>query len=118
MNYYTQQGDVLIKKCGTKGIFEVEYESIPEDATPLKTNLVLKGNTNSHALYGGEFTLLQKDNRLFLDVRKTTTLDHVKDLVSNQRAEHHAQEIPPGHYFVDALKEFDHIKEESRRVID
>ena len=47
---YLQQGDCLLKKCGTKGIFVKEFETIPEDAMQLKTNLVLKGVTNNHAL--------------------------------------------------------------------
>jgi hypothetical protein len=113
-----QQGDCLIKKCGTEGVFVDEFTSIPSDAKKVEGNLVLKGSTNSHALYGGKFQLYKSGERLFLKVDETTVLDHVKDLQSKSHAEHHAQYVPPGEYFVDELLEYDHLLEESRRVID
>lgn len=113
-----QQGDCILKKVGVYGVFEDEHGSIPEIAKPVSGNLLLKGNTNSHALYGGEFQILESSGQIFLRVQQTTVLDHVKDLVSNSRAEHHAQYVPPGEYFLDELMEYDHLKEESRRVID
>ena len=115
----TQQGDVILKKCGTFGLFEREIESIPADAKAVPGNLVLKGQTNSHALYGGEFQLLEHSGTLFARVTKPTVLDHVKDHLSGQeRAEHHAQWVPVGEYFVDGVLEYDHLLEESRQVID
>lgn len=116
---YTQQGDVLIKKIGIFDVFEKEYSEIPSDSAEVQGNLVLKGQTNSHALYGGEFVLSQKDDVLFLEVSEPTVLDHVKDhTIAPVKAEHHAQWIPVGQYFVDGILEYDHLKEESRRVID
>lgn len=120
MRYYQQQGDVLLKKIGIYDVFQKEYSEIPKEAKPVKTNLVLKGQTNSHALYGGEFEILEHDGVLFIDVKAETTLDHVKDhnSLNPEHAEHHAQKIEVGQYFVSPLYEFDHLKEESRRVID
>jgi hypothetical protein len=116
---YTQQGDCLIKKIGIHGVFNQEFEQIPDDAVEVKGNLVLKGQTNSHALYGGKFQLLTKDNVLFIRVTEPTVLDHVKDhLVSPVKAEHHAQWIPVGDYFHKGILEKDHIKNEVRQVID
>jgi hypothetical protein len=117
---YYQQGDCLIKPIGKFGVFTQEFEEIPKNAKPLKTNLVLKGSTNSHALYNGEFELFEADGIIFIDAKTEITLDHVKDhLVSNpMHAEHHAQTIAAGKYFVPPLMEFDHLKEESRQVID
>lgn len=116
----TQQGDCLIKKCGPYSeVFEKSWDHIPTDATEITGNLVLKGQTNSHALYGGKFSLLRKDDTLFIDVQEPTVLDHVKDHSSGQeRAEHHGQWLPVGEYFFDGVMEYDHIKEESRQVID
>lgn len=116
---FSQQGDCLIKKIGIFDVFETEYEEIPEDTKEVEGNLVLKGQTNSHALYGGEFVLSEKDGVLFLEVIEPTVLDHVKDHTKGQeRAEHHAQWIPVGQYFIDGILEYDHLREESRRVID
>lgn len=116
---YIMQGDCIIKKCGTKGVFEKEFASIPKDAIEKPGHLVLKGQTNSHALYGGKFQLLEKDGVLFLRVDEATVLDHVKDHNgARENAEHHAQWVPSGEYFVDDLLEYDHLLEESRKVID
>ena len=113
-----QQGDCILKKCGKLGIFETEFEKIPDVVENVPGNLLLKGNTNSHALYGGKFQILKDDERVFVRVEETTVLDHVKDTMSNAKAEHHAQYVPPGEYFMDELLEYDHLAEESRRVID
>lgn len=117
---YYQQGDCLIKPVGTTGIFTQEFAEIPKKAKPLKGNLVLKGTTNSHALYGGKFQLYKHDGIIFIDVKKETKLDHVKDHLVKRpvHAEHHAQKIPAGRYFVPPLMEYDHQKEEKRQVID
>jgi hypothetical protein len=116
---YTMQGDCLIKKCGKFGVFKTEHASIPKGTTPREGHLVLKGQTNSHALYGGKFNLMEKDGTLFIQVKEATVLDHVKDHSGpRESAEHHAQWIPPGDYFFDGILEYDHIKEESRQVID
>ncbi len=116
---YTQQGDCLIKKCGKHGVFEREHLKIPKSASPISGNLVLKGQTNSHALYGGKFQLLEDDGTLFIKVDEATVLDHVRDHSGiRENAEHHAQWIPPGEYFFDGVLEYDHLKEESRQVID
>lgn len=117
---YTQQGDCLIKKIGLHGVFKVEHESIPNDCEKLPGNLVLKGNTNSHALYGGKFELLRKGETLFIRVTEPTVLDHVKDHNSSTpaHAEHYAQWIPVGDYFFSGILEKDHIKDEVRQVID
>lgn len=119
-NYYYMQGDCILKKCGVFGYFKKEYSDIPNDAEKVKGNLVLKGQTNSHALYGGEFQLYKKDDQLFVDVVKETTLDHVKDHLTSKpaHAEHHSQKIAVGKYFLSPVMEYDHYKEESRQVID
>lgn len=113
-----QQGDVLWKRCGVKGYFEKEFDSIPQEAKPTGSNLVLKGANNSHALYGGRFTVLSHDGVTFLDIQEATIIDHVKDLETMIRAEHHAQTIQPGQYFIDQVNEFDHLENESRKIID
>ena len=120
MKQYIQQGDVIIKKCGVTGIFKQEFQDIPAAAKKVKGNLVLKGTTNSHALYGGEFQLFQDNGVLFIEVTKETKLDHVQDhrAARPKHAEHHAIKIPPGKYFLSHLMEYDHMKEEARVVID
>lgn len=115
----TQQGDCVIKKCGKFGVFKIEHKSIPKDAELVPGNLVLKGQTNSHALYGGKFQLLRSNDVLFIRVDEATVLDHVRDHIGDRvSAEHHAQWIPKGEYFFDGVLEYDHLKEEARQVVD
>lgn len=66
---YLQQGDCLLKKCGTKGFFVVEHDKIPNNAT-------------------------------------------------KQRQEHFEHLVPIGEWFVDRVNEYDHAKEESRKLVD
>ncbi len=116
-----QQGDCVLKVIGVKGIYKKEFLQIPTDAKKLDTSLVLKGDTNSHALYSGKFEVLKSDseNRIFLKVTEPCYLDHVKDHnVAPVKAEHHAQWIPVGEYFSDDLLEYNHITEESKRIVD
>lgn len=115
---YTQQGDCVVKRCGKFGVSLNEFDDIPGEAKLKEGNLVLKGQTNSHALYFGEFQLYDLNGRVFIDVKTPTILDHVKDHKFQVRAEHHAQWLPVGKYFIDPLLEFDHLLEESRRVVD
>ena len=118
--YYYMQGDCILKKCGVEDYFTKSYDTIPSDAEKIPGNLILKGQSNSHALYGGKFQLYKKGEQVFLDVLEATTLDHVKDHLSQspQKAEHHAQVIEIGEYFLSIVQEYDHFKEESRQVID
>lgn len=118
--YYYMQGDCILKKCGVEDCFTKSYDTIPSDAEKIPGNLILKGQSNSHALYGGKFQLYKKGEQVFLDVLEATTLDHVKDHLSQspQKAEHHAQVIEIGEYFLSIVQEYDHFKEESRQVID
>jgi hypothetical protein len=116
---YTQQGDCILKKCGKFGVFQIEHEMIPNNSVVIPGNLVLKGQTNSHALYGGKFEILENGGVRFIRVTEATVLDHVKDHNGNREsAEHHAQWIPAGEYFFDGVLEYDHVLEESRQVID
>lgn len=119
-NLLIVQGDCILKKCGVHDLFIKEHKEIPDDAIELNTNLVLNGQTNSHALYGGEFKIYEKDGVKFIRVLKETTLDHVKDhkQLNAEHAEHHAQIIEVGDYFLDQVLEYDHLLEESRAIID
>jgi hypothetical protein len=120
MSILIQQGDCLLKKCGNFPEFKKNHAEIPKKAKKLKTNLVLKGNTNSHALYGGAFQIFEHEGVRFVKVNMPTKLDHVKDHTTRKavHAEHHAQMIEVGEYWLDGVMEYDHQKEEKRQVID
>lgn len=104
-----QQGDVWLKKCGVKGVFLQEFEAIPEDAKPVEGKVLYYGDNNTHAFESGKFQMFEKDQVRFLRVTEPATLSH---------GEHGSHVIEPGEYFLDIVREYDHLKEESRRVID
>lgn len=112
---YFQQGDCILVQLGDEN-----FINAPIEITGVKqeSNIVLKGNVNSHALYDGEFEIFNDNGQIFINVKSFAILDHVKDTVNNIHAEHHAQYIPKGQYFLRGVLEFDHLEQMSRQVID
>ena len=97
---YFQQGDVIFK-CSKK----------PVKAKRLKGNVVVEGSHggNNHVLGGSDFTLLDVEGKPFLEIKKDTDALH---------PEHKTITLPKGYYELVRVKEYDHILEESREVID
>lgn len=96
---YFQHGDVLIKNCDkVKGIKKVQGK------------VLKRGDTgNDHYLVGGICNIYKKDADIYLNVQKQTVLRH---------NEHKEIKIPKGFYKIEAVKEYDHLLEESREVKD
>src|SRR5690349_4036735 len=97
MNYW-QQGDVLLKPNPLKG-------------KPVKQDFLYKATptANPHYCAGGKFKYLLDGQDIFLKVDKATKLKH---------PEHYDILLPEGEYKVEIVQEYDHWKEESRRVVD
>lgn len=100
-NFYIQQGDTLYFP-----------EKLPEKLTPLKTDIVQEGEATGHAhrLHGDGFELFEtpaKEKHLRLVA--PTALRH---------EEHQEIILPPGDYRIGIVREYDHFKEEARRVAD
>lgn len=112
---YFQQGDCILVQLGDENFLNAPTKISGEKQ---KSNVVLKGNVNSHALYDGDFEIFNDNGQIFVDVKSFAILDHVKDTVNNVHAEHHAQYIPKGQYFLRGVLEFDHLEQMSRQVID
>ena len=112
---YFQQGDCILAQVGDENFKDAPTKISGELQ---KSNLILKGVNNSHALYEGDFEIYRDDSLLFVKVNTYTVLSHVRDLQSNAWAEHHAQYIPKGEYFLRGILEFDHLEKMARQVID
>lgn len=95
MKYY-QQGDVLLKVCEK-----------PADVKKIKTDLLYKGQQHNHRLRG-KFMITKKGDDIFVH-SKGAELFH---------EEHKTIQIPEGFYIMDIVREYDHLLEEPRRVID
>ena len=102
-----QQGDVNIIKPD-------KLPEFSEWSKPVKieTGVVRKGTAtgHSHRIVGDEFTLFRQDMRLFAKI--------ISDDCRVVHEEHKSIELKPGKYeFVETV-EYDHFREESRRVVD
>lgn len=101
--YWVEQGDVCI--------FPVS--KIPAGLEKTSDGVLQHGEATGHAhrLHGGGFTIFEdkKENRKYLRLVRPTMLKH---------EEHKEIELPAGDYVVGIVKEYDHFKEEARRVVD
>ncbi len=95
---YLQTGDVLYFKI----------DSIPNDAIKLETDLFHKGDNHNHKVRG-KFNILQHNDDLYLECLEDCELYH---------EEHSSVVAKQGIYKKAIVVEYDHLLEESRRVID
>lgn len=98
MTTYYQTGDVLY----------IKTTLLPKDLLELKTNLFHKGENHSH-LVKGDFAIYQNGEEMFLHCKSECELFH---------EEHQTITIEQGFYQKRIVMEYDHIKEESRKIID
>lgn len=105
---FFQQGDVVLIPC----------KEIPTDLVSHPANAVQEGEVTGHAhrLQGDAFEIFAPKGkynndtpRKHLRVVRPTMLRH---------EEHKEIHLPPGDYEVRIVKEYDHFKEEARRVAD
>ena len=103
---YLQQGDVLIKSCG----------SVPDGAKKVSATsrgyVLAEGEATGHAhriedIAGIEF--MEKDGKLYIVNMKPAKLGH---------EEHKMVTIPAGCWEVSKVREYDHWAEEAREVRD
>ena len=95
-----QQGDVVIVKCcGVRG-------------KKLKHLTLAFGEATGHhhTITKGDAELYEQNGTLYLKVNS--------DSAELTHQEHDVVEIPQGEYQINIVKEFDHFKEEAKRVVD
>ena len=103
MDYYQQQGDVLLKKSDM--VFD------RNKARRLKTNILREGEFTGHAhrIVSGNYELYEYKKKMILVALTLLKLQH---------EEHQIQEIPAGEYVITSVREYDHLLEESRAIAD
>jgi hypothetical protein len=96
-----QQGDVTIKPVA----------AIPADATVTNSRVLAEGEAtgHKHLAEAQDVRLFLHEGTLYMRAPSGTTVVH---------EEHHAVEIPPGDYQIGTVHEYDHFREEARRVFD
>jgi len=106
MEHYYQQGDVLIKAITT-------MDKKLDKLKPLKTNIVEEGEATGHAHRivsdPSTYNIFKVGNSKYIRSSKVIELRH---------EEHKPVKIPPGTYRIEGVREFDHFKQEERRVVD
>ena len=97
---FIQQGDVLIKK-----VTEIKGKKL--NHLTLATG---ESTGHHHTITEGDAELYEHEGTLFLKVKsENATLTH---------QEHKEVIIPKGDYKIDIVQEYDHFKEEAKRVQD
>lgn len=95
MKYY-QHGDCLLKECKS-----------PEKLDLIKHDLLFQGMNHKHKVKG-DFKLYKNNEDVYLSSNECELYHD----------EHHTMKIPKGFYKLEIVKEYDHLLEESRQVID
>lgn len=97
-----QHGDVVLV-----------VKPMPDDLTKLSTKVIQEGESTGHAhrlhTQSAEIWEHPKTKARHLRIVEPSALRH---------EEHKEIMLPPGEYEVRIVREFDHFKEEARRVID
>lgn len=99
MTIFYQQGDLLFFN-----------EGVPSGLQEIKSGVILHSDTtgHSHKVHGG--VLLSDENKvLFISTSEMAVVTH---------EEHKDLHLPAGNYKVRIVREFDHLMEEARNVID
>lgn len=100
-----RHGDVLI--------YSHAGFSIPKDAKLTKDTLIHKGTNNSHVISGGEVMMGDHSGKRYLRVVSPAIVSHV-----GGSATHESKPLPVGDYWTEIQTFYDHLTEESKRVID
>ena len=95
-----RHGDVILKT--TKNFI------IPTEVKLKISNEVHRGNNHLHFLDEPQL-IGEHDNKKYLRVISETNIDH---------NEHGKGNLPVGDYLIEIQTEYDHLKEESKQVID
>lgn len=97
---YFQTGDLLYFKT----------DILPKDLEEIKTGVILHSDTtgHNHKVHGAKL-LKDKDGTMYISTSDLAVLTH---------EEHKDLALPAGNYRVQIVKEYDHMLEEARNVID
>ena len=98
---YLQQGDCLIKPG-----------KIPTEAVvQKKRNVLIEGEHTGHAhrIVDGDYEVLVHLQKIYLRAVTECKLAH---------EEHKSFIIPPGEYEIDQVREYDHLADLERKVVD
>lgn len=100
-----RHGDVLL--------FTQKGFKIPR-ATKLKAQkLIHQGANNSHVISKGTAMIGEHEGKKYLRLKTVGTVSHV-----GGSATHASRPLPMGDYWVEIQSYYDHLTEESKRVVD
>lgn len=111
---YWQQGDVLIKEFDEeKARFSWRFRLKNREKKELSEFVVAYGEStgHSHKIVGKIVAYIPNTTNqlIVVEVLEESTIYH---------EEHGPITLPPGKYYIDQVQEYDHFREEARRVVD
>ena len=109
MNTQLRQGDVLLE----------QINSIPEKTKKVSNKLLAEGEASNHGHFiEGDTDVLEKDDDLYLAVKKPSTLKHLLIDTGIWAEEHKDIKVAPGKYKVIRQVEYDPYEKMALRVQD
>lgn len=105
---------LILRRHGDVMIFTKKDFKIPKEVKLKSDKLIFKGLNNSHVIGKGDAKIAPiKDNRGYLRVTKDAMVTHV-----GGSSTHATKPLPKGDYWFEIQTFYDHLKEESKQVID
>lgn len=108
-------GAIELRRHGDLLLFTQLKYKVPEPKKLKATRLLFKGTNNEHYFSKGEVKMYVEGDKRFLRVTKKAVLSHSDP---SPKTKHGDGELPVGDYWVEVKQEYDHLREESRNVID
>jgi hypothetical protein len=100
-----RHGDVLL--------LTQEGFKIPKEAKMKAAATIHQGSNNAHVISKGKALIGESDGKKYLRVVKAATVSHVGGSSS-----HASKPLPIGDYWVEIQTFYDHVSEESKKVVD
>jgi hypothetical protein len=103
-------GEIIMKKVYRHGDVMIwAIDKLPKGIEPHRGSVLHSGDNNSHDIISGDAFIGESSGKKFLVCKSEVTLDH---------AEHGKGVLPEGIYEIRIKREYDHMLEESREVVD
>lgn len=104
---------VDLRRHGDVLLFTSKGFKIPSSVRLKAQKLIHKGTNNSHVISRGTSLIGESGEKKYLRIKSAATVSHV-----GGSSTHASKPLPIGDYWVEIQTEYDHLLEESRKVVD
>ena len=114
---HDNKGDFMIKidqfRHGDVLILTQKGFKIPKEVKLKAARLIHQGTNNAHIISKGKMSIGEFEGKKYMRVSTNSTVSHV-----GGSATHASKPLPKGDYWIEIQQFYDHLTEESKKVID